>query len=71
MIQEGLAADGVIYETQDEFVYVIKGEAEIGIEGQTRKLGPGDVLFVPANTTYDFKAKTAMEVVAVFSPPDE
>ncbi len=52
-------AKGVIYEGHDELVYVIKGEAELGIEGQTRRVGPGSFYFVPDGTPYDFKVTQA------------
>ena len=72
VINEGLEGEGAIYPDQDELVYVIKGECELGIEGQKRRVGPGGTFFVPANTPYDFKTiKAPIEVVAVFSPPND
>ena len=62
----------VTYPDQDEFVYVLSGQADVTIKGKTSRIGPGSFLFVPQGASYDFKMIEApFEVLVAFSPPGE
>ena len=37
---------------EDEWVALLRGEAELDVEGSTVRLGPGDHLFLPAHTRH-------------------
>lgn len=39
-------------QAQDEWVLLVKGAAEIEIDGKTESLKPGDYVFLPANTPH-------------------
>ena len=68
-IPQGYVAEDAVYPDQDEIVYLLSGEGEIIMDGNTRKVGPGSCFFVPQNTTYSFKlTKGPAEVIAAFSP---
>ena len=72
VLTEALEGGPVTYDSQDEFVYVLKGQIDLTTEGQTHHIGPGSFFFVPQGSPYDFKVIEApLEVVAVFSPPGE
>ncbi len=42
-------------QTQDEWVLLVQGTAEIEIDGKTESLKPGDYVFLPANTPHCVK----------------
>lgn len=42
-------------QTQDEWVLLVQGTAEIEVDGKTEWLKPGDYVFLPANTPHRVK----------------
>lgn len=40
---------------EDEVYFVLKGRGTIEIAGEQRKLGPGSILYVPADTEHAFE----------------
>ena len=66
---QGYVNEDAIYPDQDEIIYMLSGEGELTMEGNTQKVGPGSCFFIAQNTTYTFKlTKGPAEVLAVFSP---
>jgi quercetin dioxygenase-like cupin family protein len=51
--------------------YVLKGKAELEVEGQTVKLAPGDSWVVPAHATHTYKILESFTAVEATSPPSE
>ncbi len=49
--------------------YVIKGRAELRIEGQMLMLNPGDSWTVPKDATHSYKVLEAFTAVEATSPP--
>lgn len=43
-------------QTQDEWVLLVQGAADIEIDGQTKPLKSGDFVFLPANTPHCVKS---------------
>ncbi len=39
---------------EDEVYFVLKGRAQMILEGESKTLGPGSILFVPADTAHEF-----------------
>jgi mannose-6-phosphate isomerase-like protein (cupin superfamily) len=39
---------------EDEVYFVLKGRATIILDGQQKALGPGSILYVPADTPHEF-----------------
>ena len=39
-------------QTQDEWVVLLQGHAQLWVDGVDRSLGPGDYLFIPAHTPH-------------------
>ena len=52
----------------EQVAHVLDGEFEMTIEGQTRRLGPGMVAFIPPNATHSGRAVTACRIIDVFHP---
>ena len=46
-------------QTQDEWVVLLQGHAQLWVDGVDRSLGPGDYLFIPAHTPHRVTATSA------------
>lgn len=44
-------------------VYVLEGQAEISISGKPHRLGPGELLLMPANVPHGVKALTKFKMI--------
>jgi quercetin dioxygenase-like cupin family protein len=49
--------------------YVISGQAELTLEGQTIKLGPGDSWLVPAKAEHSYSILEPFTAIEAISPP--
>lgn len=54
------APDAVLYDqAQDEWVCLLRGEAELWVDGDTVRMSSGDHLFIPARTPHRVVATSA------------
>jgi ethanolamine utilization protein EutQ (cupin superfamily) len=51
----------------DRIYYITKGKVKIKAEGKSLEAGKGDLIFISANTKYEFNG--TFEAVQVLSPP--
>lgn len=54
----------------DEIVIVIEGEAEFRVGNETRRVGPGDLMFIPRNTLHG-RVRTltkSMSALSIYAP---
>ncbi len=66
-----IAAGAVLPEhahPHEQVAHVLDGEFEMTIAGETRRLGPGTVAFVPPNAPHSGRAVTACRIIDVFHP---
>lgn len=54
---------------QEQSGYVISGQYELTLNGQTYRLAPGDAYSIPGNQVHSFRVLEPGEVVDVFTPP--
>lgn len=52
----------------EQVSHVLAGEFEFTIDGETQRLGPGMVAFVPPNVTHSGRALTECRIIDVFHP---
>lgn len=55
----------------EQVVNLIEGELELNVDGEVRKLSPGQVVFIPPNVPHSGKAITPCRVIDVFHPARE
>ncbi|WP_427152864.1 cupin domain-containing protein [Streptomyces sp. TRM70308] len=56
---------------EDELYVVVEGRATVHVGGDTRPVGPGSVVYVPAEMPHRFSDITEdLRVVVVFAPPE-
>lgn len=65
------AADGQAPHTEDEAYVVLSGQARFTAASETRDVGPGDTIFVPAGVPHRFHDITAeLRLIVLFAPPE-
>jgi quercetin dioxygenase-like cupin family protein len=47
---------------------VLKGEFELTVDGESKRLGPGSVVIIPPNAVHSGKALAKSRVIDVFYP---
>jgi mannose-6-phosphate isomerase-like protein (cupin superfamily) len=62
-----------VHEVAEQVYYFISGTGEAECDGQTRTVGPGDVMFVPAGVRHGLVStgEDALCFVVVTSPPND
>ena len=69
-----LAPHAAVPEHQDadeEYLYILSGGGTLTLNGTSHEIGPGHVIFMPANATVSFKnGGEALEALQVFANPD-
>jgi mannose-6-phosphate isomerase-like protein (cupin superfamily) len=65
------AIDGQSPHTEDEVYVVLTGRGAFTAGDETREVGPGDTIYVPALVPHRFHDITQqLELIAVFAPPE-
>jgi mannose-6-phosphate isomerase-like protein (cupin superfamily) len=56
----------------DQILFIVDGEGEAILNGETRIVEEHDVVFVPAGTTHNFKntGNEALKLFTVYAPPE-
>src|SRR5262245_9748485 len=57
--------------TEDEVYYVVRGQGSITVEGESRPVQAGSVVYVPARSEHRFHAIAEELVILVFFAPAE
>lgn len=55
----------------EQVAFVVEGEFELTVDGETEVLRPGRIAVIPANTPHSGRAVTDCEMIDVFSPVRE
>jgi mannose-6-phosphate isomerase-like protein (cupin superfamily) len=69
-IFEVVGSHGKVKTTKsDRIYYVVEGEGEFSVNGETFKVSTEDVIIIPKNTPYDYKTTSgAMKLFLVHTP---
>lgn len=61
-----------VHPTIDQILFILDGEGEAILDGETRIIGEHDVVFVPAGTTHNFKntGDEELKLFTVYAPPE-
>lgn len=55
----------------EQITYIIEGELELTVSGETKVVGPGNTVIIPPNALHLGRAITACKIVDVFAPVRE
>ena len=56
---------------QEMIINFMEGEFELTVDGETRKLEPGDIIVIPGEVPHSGKAITDCKIIDVWHPPRE
>ena len=58
-------------DASEEYIYVVSGSGELTINGQTSKIGPGTMVFMPAGAEVSYKNGSApLVALQIFAGPE-
>lgn len=67
-VNQGHALSLQYHEKKHESMYLINGEAEITLDGETRQFRPGEAIVIPPPTQHRLAAVTDIDVIEVSTP---
>jgi mannose-6-phosphate isomerase-like protein (cupin superfamily) len=53
----------------EEFYFVLEGDGEMEIDGETRTVSVGDAILIPPNAWHTIRAKNALRFLCCCAPP--
>lgn len=61
-----------VHPNTDQMIFIVDGEAEAKLNGETRRVEEHDVVFVPAGTTHNFTNvdDEDLKLFTVYAPPE-
>jgi len=65
----GAATDRHYHKLSEEFYFVLEGEGEMEIDGERKRVGPGDAVLIPAGAWHQIRAAEAMRFLCCCAPP--
>ena len=58
-------------DTSEEYIFIVSGAGEMTINGQTSQVGPGTMVFMPANAEVSFKnGPEPLRALQIFAGPE-
>lgn len=61
-----------VHPDTDQIIFIVDGEGEAILNGETRRIEEHDIVFVPAGTTHNFKNvdDEELKIFTVYAPPE-
>jgi mannose-6-phosphate isomerase-like protein (cupin superfamily) len=71
VLAPGQTTRAVRHRTVEEIWYFLAGEGQVWLRPQTRRVGPGDIVVMPAGTDFQFRATGSepLRFLCFTSPP--
>ena len=57
------------HKRSEEFYFLLEGRGEMEIDGETHRLGPGDIVLVPAGAWHTITALSPLRMLCGCAPP--
>ncbi|MDB4668286.1 cupin domain-containing protein, partial [Akkermansiaceae bacterium] len=57
------------HKVSEELYYLLEGKGLMEIDGEERKVGPGDAILIPAGTWHQIKATEPLKFLCCCAPP--
>lgn len=67
----GQSTDRHYHKNSEEFYFLLEGAARMEIDGETRDVGPGDAILIPAGARHQITAKSNLRFLCCCAPPYE
>ncbi len=61
-----------VHKNTDQMLFIVDGEGEAELNGEKKRIGEHDVVFVPAGTTHNFRNTDDedLKLYTVYAPPE-
>jgi len=70
-MQTGQATERHYHKNSEELYFLLEGTALMEIDGESRDVGPGDAILIPAGAWHQILAKTDLRFLCCCAPPYE
>ena len=57
------------HRASEEFYFILEGSAEMELDGETRRVGPGDAVLIPAGAWHTIVALSPLRMLCCCAPP--
>lgn len=68
-LPEGAATEPHHHRLSEEFYFILEGAGEMTIDGESRQVGPGDAILIPASARHTIRATQALRFLCCCAPP--
>lgn len=65
----GAATDRHYHKRSEEFYYLLEGRGTMEVDGETREVGPGDAILIPAGAWHRIAAAEPLRFLCCCAPP--
>ena len=62
------ATERHFHKVSEEFYFILEGTGEMNVDDETRTVGPGDAILIPAGTWHTIRAKTDLRFLCCCAP---
>ncbi len=70
-MKPGQSTDRHHHKVSEELYFLLEGTALMEIDGETRHVGPGDAILIPAGAWHQITAETDLRFLCCCAPPYE
>jgi mannose-6-phosphate isomerase-like protein (cupin superfamily) len=68
-MKPGQATDRHYHKNSEELYFLLEGTAHMEIDGESREVGPGDAILIPAGARHQITAQTKLRFLCCCAPP--
>lgn len=68
-VPAGTATQRHYHRLAEEFYFIVEGRGEMEIDGETRGVGPGDAILIPAGAWHTIAASETLRFLCCCAPP--
>ena len=68
-VAKGCATERHYHRLSEEFYFLLEGTARIDIDGEVRRVGPGDAILIPAGAWHRIEAESELRFLCCCAPP--
>lgn len=68
-VPAGCATQRHYHKRAEEFYFILEGAGDLEIDGETRTVGPGDAVLIPAGAWHTIAARETLRFLCCCAPP--
>jgi mannose-6-phosphate isomerase-like protein (cupin superfamily) len=68
-LEPGQATERHYHAHTEEIYFLLEGEGEMDVDGERRRVGPGEAVLIPAGAWHQIRAETPLRFLCCCAPP--